>query len=192
MKSVDAIFDESVDGQTPIMPGTYPAHVVGFTTREFDSGSTVFNLSYKIAEEAKDMNIAKQHKNGQGNYEPTLGQDGKPVEVSAGYMVGKTFYANGVWLTPSPEKGQGWKNRKYVETMQSMGVKFDVNDDGQVTLAEVEEDDVMGLPALVSLSEEEYTNRNGEAKTSFKVVNVDKWEDGQRLSVDEIDDEAPF
>ncbi len=76
--------------------------------------------------------------------------------------------------------------------MQSMGVKFDVNDDGQVTLAEVEEDDVMGLPALVSLSEEEYTNRNGEAKTSFKVVNVDKWEDGQRLSVDEIDDEAPF
>ena len=192
MKPIDATFDETTDGSSPIMPGTYPAHVTGLTTREFDSGSTVFNMTFKIAEEVKDTKVVKQHKNGSGAWEPVLDEKGSPVEQTAGYMSGKTFYAAGVWLTPNPEKGQGWKNRKYLETFQNLGVDFPRDDDGVVSLAEVEDDDILGRAALVRLTEQEYTNRNGEQRTSFKVDNIMPWETGKRLSAAELEDEVPF
>tara|TARA_B100000470_G_scaffold129336_1_gene100071 strand:+ start:5542 stop:6120 length:579 start_codon:yes stop_codon:yes gene_type:complete len=192
MKPIEATFDEATDGSSPIMPGTYPAHVVTLVTREFDSGSTVFNMTFKIADDAKDTKIIKQHKNGSGTYEAVLDEKGQPIEMSAGYMSGKTFYANGVWLTPEPEKGQGWKNRKYLESFSNLGIDFPRNDDGVVSLAEVEEDDVLGRPAVVRLTENEYTNRNGEQRTAFKVDSILPWESGKRLSADEIADDVPF
>jgi len=193
MKPIEAKFDESTDGASPIMPGTYPAHVMSLTTRDFDSGSTVFNLTFKIAEEVKDTQIIKQRKNGSsGTYEPILDEKGSPIEMSGSYMAGKTFYANGVWLTPKPEKGQGWKNRKYLEAFTNLGVDFPRDDKGVVDLAEVEDDDILGRPALVRLAEQEYTNRNGEQRTSFKVDTILAWETGTRLSADELDDKVPF
>ena len=192
MKTVDTKFDESIDGSTPIMPGTYPGNVVSFTTKTFDNGSMVFNMSFKIAESVKNLNIPKQYKNNNGEYATITDDSGNEVEISAAYMEGKTFYANGVWLTPSPEKGQGWKNRKYLEAMTALGVDFPKDKDGLIELAEVEEEDVLGLPALVSLSEEEYTNRNGEEKTSFKVTSIDEWKDGDKLSTEELAEDVPF
>ena len=192
MKKIAATFDESTDGVSPIYPGTYPGHVASLVTRQFDSGSTVFNLTFKIADEAKETTIIKQHKNGSGSFEPVLDEKGKPIETTANHMVGKTFYANGIWLTPNPEKGQGWKNRKYLEAFQNLGVAFDRNKDGIVTLAEVEEDDVVGSPALVRLSEQEYTNRNDEARTAFKVDNIMPWERGKKMSSAELNDDVPF
>jgi len=192
MKPIEATFDESTDGVSPIMPGTYPAHVMTLTTREFDSGSTVFNLTFKIADDVKDSKVIKQQKNGDGHYEPILDDKGSPVEVSGAYMSGKSFYANGVWLTPNPEKGQGWKNRKYLEAFTNLGVDFPRNDEGVVSLAEVEDDDIVGRPALVRLAEQEYTNRNGEQRTAFKIDSIMPWETGKRLSAAELDDDVPF
>ena len=192
MKPIEAKFDEATDGSSPIMPGTYPAHVTALTTREFDSGSTVFNMTFKVAEEVSNVDIQKQQKNGNGVWEPVLDEKGQPIEINASYMGGKTFYANGVWLTPKPEKGEGWKNRKYLEAFSNLGIDFPRDDKGVVSLAQVEDDDVLGRPALVRLSEQEYQNRNGETKTSFKVDNIMPWADGKRLSADELDDDVPF
>ena len=104
MKPIEATFDEATDGSSPTMPGTYPAHVLTLVTRDFDSGSTVFNMTFKIAEEAKDTKVMKQHKNGgTDTWEAVLDEKGQPVEINASHMIGKTFYANGVWLTPSQD-----------------------------------------------------------------------------------------
>jgi len=185
-------YDEATDGASPVMPGTYPAHVVGMTSRTFDSGSIVFNLTFRIAEEVSNMNIVKQVKNGSGAYETVVDSDNNPVEVSAAYMKGKTYFAQGVWLTPDPGKGQGWKNRKYKETCENLGISFNVNKEGVVILGEVEEEDIVGAPALVRLNEQEYTNRNGEQRTSFRVDNILPWKDGSKLSADELTDDVPF
>ena len=50
----------------------------------------------------------------------------------------------------------------------------------------------MGAPALVRLNEQEYTNRNGEQRTSFRVDNILPWKDGSKLSADELTDDVPF
>ena len=154
MKPIKATFDETTDGASPIMPGTYPAHVTALTTRSFDSGSTVFNLTFKVADDVSKSKVIKQQKNGNNAWEPVLDDKGEAIEISAAYMSGKTFYANGVWLTPNPEKGEGWKNRKYLEAFENLGIDFPRDDKGVVSLAQVEDDDVLGRPALVRLSEQ--------------------------------------
>ena len=188
----DTVYDESTDGASPVMPGTYPAHVYSLNTRSFDSGSIVFNLTFRIADEVKDMTVVKQEKNGGGSYEPVIGDDSNPVEVNAGYMSGKTFYAQGVWLTPKPDEGQGWKNRKYKETCENLGVAFNTTKDGTTQLGELEESDVIGAPAFVRLQEQEYTNRNGEIRTAFKVDSILPWNDGTRMSAEELGSDIPF
>ena len=51
---------------------------------------------------------------------------------------------------------------------------------------------MLGRPALVRLVENEYTNRNGEQRTSFKADSIMPWETGKRLSAAELEDEVPF
>ena len=55
----DTYFDESVDGFVPIVSGVYPAHVSKLETISFDSGSTVFNVTFRLSEECKKINVNK-------------------------------------------------------------------------------------------------------------------------------------
>ena len=58
MKKIDAVFDEAVDGFTPIAEGTYPAHCNEFQVNEWGE-SKIFNLTFTIADEAKTLKIPK-------------------------------------------------------------------------------------------------------------------------------------
>jgi len=193
MKQIDeTYFDPTTDGFTPVTPGVYPAHVVEFNTRDFDSGSTVFNLTFKIAEDAAKLEVDKLAMNGNGAYAPVTDSEGKTVKVKATNAVGKTYRSQGVWLTPKPAKGEGWRNRTYTEFFSALGIKFPEGTDGRTKLAQVEEDDIMGRPALVKLAEDTY-EVDGETKKSMKVFSAWSWNDGIRLSKAELDeDDLPF
>ena len=190
MKEIEATFDEATDGFLPIAEGTYPAHCSSFDTNEWKS-SKIFNLEFTIADEAGNLQVSKLRSDGNGGFVQEIDGDGKSVTVSASYMVGKKFKNNGVWLTPKPASGESWKNRRYKEFFEALGVDFP-SSNGKVSLAEVEESDVIGLPCLVDIKQQQFKNSEGESRTAMKVTSVFPWADGKRLSADELSSDVPF
>ena len=188
----DTYFDASTDGIIPIVAGTYPAHVSGFEGRTVQTKfgeQKVFNIEFQIAEEVDKMMIIK-HIYEENELIPVM-EDGKEVKISASFMKGKRFKSRGIWLTENPGDGEGWRNRTYVEFFQSLGVTFPVKDK-KTQLAEVEEADILGLPALIKLNKEFY-EKDGEQRSTWKAFTATNWKDGQKLSADEVSgDDVPF
>jgi len=188
----DTVYDSSTDGVLPIVPGTYPAHVSSFEGRTVDTKfgqQKVFNIEFQIAEEVSKMEIVK-HTYQDEELVPVV-EDGKSVKISANFMRGKRFKSRGIWLTENPGEGEGWRNRTYVEFFQGLGVEFPKTEDGKTQLAEVEEEDVLGLPALVKINREFY-EKDGEQRSTWKVFTAAAWKDGQRLAADEVSEDVPF
>ena len=187
-------FNEATDGYTPVVPGTYPAHVREMEVREFeDSGRKLFKVTFVVADEVKQLTVNKMERKEDGNgLSAVLDADGKNIEVSANYLAGKTFYSKGIWLTPSPEQGQGWRNRNYKEFFENLGIEWSTNKKGDAILGEVEEDDVIGVPCLVKVVEEHY-EKDGEQRTALKVARTQVWSEGAKISKDEIQaSDIPF
>ena len=189
MKEFDAKFDVGTDGYQAANPGKYPAHISAFDVRTFDSGSKVFNIEFTLADECKSMEIHKYARNG-NDYNPS-NIDGEPEMISAGFMTGKKYKSAGVWLTPNLPKKDGWKNRTYMEFFTNIGVEFPNDVNGVLELQEVEEADVIGMPALVDVKPHAYTNKNGEDKVTLRVLNVFPWNDGDRKEPSK-DTDVPF
>lgn len=174
-------------GYTPVPEATYPAHVSSFKMNEYN-GSYVFNVTFQVADEAKKLKLPKLRKDNNDNHVPT-GEftDGR-------FVVGKEYRTDkGVWLTPNPSEGEEWKNKRYKEFFEKMGVSFPKNENGVVQLGIVEDDDVFGLPCLITLKETSFTNKDGETKKALQVAEVSAWEGGTRVSKEEFDaDDLPF
>lgn len=180
---------KSDGGKLPIIPGSFPAHVSEFATKEYN-GSIVFNLKYKIAPEAKQLTVDKMTQEN-NQLVPVTDAEGETVTMSAAYMSGKEFFGAGIWLTPNPPKGEGWRNRKYQQVCENLGIVFNKNDDEETILGQIEEDDIIGRPAIVKLAKEEY-EKDGETRSAWKVFSVYPWQEGNRLSSDEIGSDIPF
>jgi hypothetical protein len=74
-----------------------------------------------------------------------------------------------------------------------MGVSFSKNESGVVQLGIVEDDDVFGLPCLITLKETSFTNKDGETKKALQVSEISTWEGGTRVTKEEFDaDDLPF
>ena len=191
----DTTYNESTDGMIPIVPGVYPAHVAGLDSRDLETRAgeqTVFNITFLIALEENKTTVNKLIKNGNGELEPEVDEKGKPTTISAAFMKGKRFNSRGVWLTPSPAKGQGWRNRNYKEFFENLGVSFPKNGNGDVALAMVEESDVIGHPCFVKLQREKY-EKDGEDRFVWKVFDAFPWSDGRLLPAAEVkEDDLPF
>ena len=70
---------------------------------------------------------------------------------------------------------------------------FESDDNGDTVLGQVEEDDVLGLPCLIKIAQDEYTDKKtGEPKQAWKVFNVYPWASGEKIDVDEIKSDVPF
>jgi len=188
MKEANINFvNDDNSGYVPVPEATYPAHVSSFKMNEYN-GSYVFNVTFKVADEAKELKLPKLRKDNNGNHVPT------GEHISGAFVTGKEYRTDkGVWLTPNPSEGEEWKNKRYKEFFEKMGVSFPSNDDGVVQLGIVEDEDVYGLPCLIKLKETEFTNKDGESKKSLQVIEVSSWEKGTRISKEEFDaDDLPF
>lgn len=198
MKTLDnTTFDSAVDGGfTPIPAGTYPAHVSEVQINTFeDSGKSVYNLTFKVAEEVKKLEVPKLSTDGNGGYTQDTDKDGNEIKISADFIAGKTFRLDkGMWLTPNPEQGKGWQNKVYVRYCQSLGVEFPTTEDGKLKLAEIEDNDILGLPCLVKVEEVAWENKKtGDSGKSIKAIDIASWKEGSKLSADELSsDDLPF
>ena len=180
MKEFDATFNEATDGYQPAMPGKYPGHVSAFEAVSLKNGGKVFNIEFTLADECKKMEIQKMVRLGTEYTGSVLGDNDEPEMINAGFMSAKIYRSAGVFLTPNLPNDQRWKNRKYKEFFSNMGVDFPEDKNGNQKLQEVEEDDVIGLPALIDVKPYSYKNKEGEKKSSLRVLNVFPWDDGTR------------
>ena len=195
IKMTNTTFNESRDGLVPIAPGVYPAHVAGLEFKDLETKAgqqTVFNITFVIAGDVENTKVAKLVKNGDGTYKAEKDENGEQVLISGAFMSGKRFNSRGIWLTPNPEDGHGWRNRQYKEFFESLGIVFPKNKAGDTVLAVVEESDIIGHPCFVKLNKENY-ERDGEQRYAWKVFDAFPWSDGEVLSADEvIADDLPF
>ena len=188
-------YNEERDGIVPIVAGVYPAHVAGLEAKDLQTKAgeqTVFNVTFLVADEVAETNVPKMVKNGDGELHQGKNEDGTPAEVSGAFMKGKRFNSTGIWLTPNPAEGQNWKNRKYKEFFEHIGVVFPTDNDGNTQLAIVEEEDVIGHPCFIKIAKEEYV-KDGETRYVWKVFDAYDWSDGVTLKPDEVSaDDLPF
>ena len=199
MKDLDATYDPTKNPFTPIEPGFYPAHVTGFGTREVKTkvgDAIVVNMTYEVAEEAGklvqilyEMEGYNYKLDNNGDRVPVLNGDGKSKTTKCKHLVGKKFRDNGTFVFTGSESSG--RNRRYFDLLSTLGVDLKEDSNGEFPLSLLEEEDVIGVPVLAKLGSEEY-EKDGEKRTAWKVFNVQQWNDGQRLSKEEIEDDLPF
>jgi len=181
-------FDEAIDGFVNIPEGTYPAHLTSLEVFDTKTGGKRFKSTFKLAEENGNLTINKVTKQ-DAEFVNVVDDSGEPVQISGNTIVGKLI--NGTtFVTPNPAQGEGWKNRKYIDFFGNMGVEFP-EVEGKVKVMEIEESDVVGLPALVKVGPHTWENADG-TNVMMQVDTVYPWNDGQRLDLAELDSDIPF
>ena len=191
MKSLEGTtLGKGDDKSLPIIPGTYPAHVKTVIVKEWNE-SFVYNMTFIVAPEVEKVSIDKMTVEN-GELVKVTDSDGNPVKINASYLAGKEFRSSGIWLTPNPADSEKWKNRKYKQFFESIGVVFEVDKDDNTVLGQVEEDDILGLPCLVKIAREEYTASDGTKRQAWKVFQVYPWSNGAKIDPDELSSDVPF
>ena len=190
MKKLDsATIGKGDERSLPIIPGTYPAHVQQVYIKEYN-GSYVYNITYLVAVDVEKVSINKMTVEN-GELTTVLDSEGTPVKISASYLAGKTFRGGGVWLTPDPGD-QKWKNRKYKQYFETLGVVFEIDKDENTILGQVEESDIIGLPCLIKIALEEYEDKTGQQRKAWKVFSIYPWSNGSKIDIDELSSDVPF
>tara|TARA_R100000664_G_scaffold32679_1_gene47993 strand:+ start:4150 stop:4737 length:588 start_codon:yes stop_codon:yes gene_type:complete len=195
MKSIDNLtFNDAEDGIVVTPPGAYPAHVTGVVMRTFDSGNTVYNLTFKVAKEVSKLNVPKLQLGSDGIATQVSDSNGNPMTLNGKFISGKEFrLEKGVWLNPNPG-AEKWKNRNYVNTCELLGIEFNKDKDGNKQIGQAEESDLLGKPCTIEVKEVEWKNEEtSQSGKSLKAVKMLKWEGGYTLSEDELSgEELPF
>ena len=213
MKTIDATFDVTDQGAfVPVEAGVYPAHVSNVITRDVNirkTGETavVFDLTYKIAEEASKLEQTLYEMDG---FEYKLDADGdrikimengEPKKTKCNHIVGKEYRGKGFFLFTGSENSS--KNRGYFRLLDSLGVKTEeIEQDGRMVkkLPLLETKDVAGKPIQVELKLDSYITKQTQSlpesqqdkKFVWKVFQVHPWNDGPVISIEEMDTEVPF
>lgn len=208
MRDAGATYDPSKNPFTPIEPGVYPAHITGLSEREVSTkagDAIVLNMTYKVAEEAGNLVQMCYEMDGynyvtddKGNRVPLTNGNGEQKSVKCTHLVGREFRDNGTFVFVNSESSG--KNKRYFNFLENIGVKLNENEDGSYPLEIVEEEDVVGLPVFVKIGAEEYVTADTrdlpedqqEKRKAFKVFTVQSWNDGERISASELEDDLPF
>lgn len=201
MEPINTYFDpnEPAPKRKIILVGTFPAHVVDIVEGKLWNGGIPYNYTYRIAPEAADIEGLNWVEYQEYCEESDDDQEYKDEQIDsfkeeAGEhdMPGRDIRAEGVWLTPNPKKGESWRNRRFIEHHQNLGLKFPEDKDGKIQLAKPKEEDVLGLPCMVRIGlvpetrKDENGNKYETGRRFPRVVEIAKWEDGKQLDLEEI------
>ena len=209
-KTLDATFDPSKKW-LPTEEGTYPAHIKSLSTKEMNTRAgeaIIVNMEYKVADEVSSvtqnvwkMDGYKYQKDTSGNRIPVTNGSGEQVVASCSHLKDKVFYDNGYFIFTDTSSAS--KNRRYFELLDKLNVKCDetsVEGKKVKKLVLIEEDDVVGKPVLITVKRHEYVTSDTkhlphdqqERRSTFKVTNVNLWEDGTAIDPVELEDDVPF
>jgi|TARA_R100000353_G_scaffold172818_1_gene138480 hypothetical protein len=180
--SVDSVLDEVMGGESfydpledkpsVIVPeGEYYAHVKEFTVKEdvVVRGrhlADIYNISFKLATSNSDKMFG---------------------EHSGSLFVDKVVRSKGFFRfkNPSDNKLQpnSGGNREFKDVCESLGIKPEEKEvDGRkvYALPVLTPSNCEGMPAIIKIKHEKWTNRDGEEVTSPKAVSVYSWSNGKR------------
>ena len=201
-----AVYDPSQQW-VPTEEGTYPAHIVSLTTKEVATRAgeaIVVNMTYKIAPDVVDVHQKLWEMDGynykrdeSGEKIPVFNGGGSQQKVSCTHLKDKTLYDNGFFVFT--ETSSASKNTRYFQLLENLGIKCE-DDKGIKKLVLIEDEDVVGQPVYVTTKRQEYVTKETrdlpidqqEKRATFKVNTLTKWEDGEVLTVEELDDDVPF
>lgn len=184
----DTIFDEATDGFVVIPEGLYPANVVQLEVFDTQSGGKRFKTTFKLADKVAELTIPKVTKI-DNEYVNVVDENGDLMEVSGAAIAGKQINAT-VFVTPNPPKGEGWKNRKYIDFCQSLNVDFP-NVEGKIKVMEIEESDILGKPALIKVAARTWESAEG-TNVTMQVDQLFPWPEGETLDAADLDGDIPF
>ena len=206
-KSIDAVFDPSeVKSWIPTEEGKYPAHITSLSSKELNTRAgeaIVVNMTYKVAPEVADckqllweMDGYNYQKDNRGERIPVMDGDTQS-EVSCEHLKDRTLYDNGFWVFTDTSSAS--KNQRYFALLETLGIKCK-DDKGIMKLMLIEEDDVIGKPVILDVKRQEYVTRETkdlpvdqqEKRSTFTVSALEPWNDGELLSIEELDDDVPF
>ena len=200
-----AVYDPSQQW-VPTEEGTYPAHIVSLTTKEVATRAgeaIVVNMTYKVAPEVVDVHQRLWEMDGynykrdeSGEKIPVMNGEGQAT-TSCNHLKDKTLYDNGFFVFT--ETSSASKNTRYFQLLENLGIKCE-DDKGIKKLVLIEDEDVVGQPVYVTTKRQEYVTKETrdlpvdqqEKRATFKVNTLTKWEDGEVLTVEELDDDVPF
>jgi len=194
--------------------GVYPAHIISFDERAVDTRfgqAFVYSLRYRIAPEAakQQQTLWKRANNGHfakddaGERIPERDKEDNIITISCGNFAGRELYSNGIFLFVE-EEASG-RNRAYSNLLDVVGIKLEEVEiqKGVVVkqLVQLEENDVLGKPALVKVAYRSFVTRetrelpkeDQDVRWAARVLEVYPWEDGKPIPLEEIErEELPF
>tara|TARA_R110001592_G_scaffold71013_4_gene217276 strand:+ start:1893 stop:2522 length:630 start_codon:yes stop_codon:yes gene_type:complete len=207
-KEIDVLFDENdVPEFIPTEEGTYPSHVIALTTKEVMTRAgeaIIVNMTYQLADECADLKQPIFEMDGynyrtdvRGDKIPIVDEAGIHKEVECKHLPGKKYYDNGFFVFTDTSSAN--KNSRYFKLLESLGMQLEIVE-GKKKLVLIESEDVIGLPVNITLEKHSYVTRDTkdlpvdqqEKRTTLKAKEVVLWEDGEKLSQDEVDDDVPF
>ena len=209
-KTIDATFDPSSKWK-PIQEGIYPAHIKSLETKEDNTragDAIVVNMRYRIADEVVKytqpvwkMDGYKYLKDDDNNKIPVMNGSGGQLEETCEHLKGRDFPDNGHFIFTDSSSSS--KNRKYFELLNNLQIDCaETSVDGKKIkkLVLLEDEDVVGKPVMVTVKRQEFVTYETkhlppdqqERRSTFKVFNVNLWEDGQTLESDELEEDVPF
>ena len=209
-KTIDATFDPSSKWK-PIQEGVYPAHIKSLETKEVNTragDAIVVNMRYRVADEVVKytqpvwkMDGYKYLTDDDNNKIPVNNGSGKQQEETCEHLKGREFQDNGFFVFTDSSSSS--KNRRYFELLDNLQVSCaETSVDGKKVkkLVLLEDEDVVGKPVMVTVKRQEFVTYETKhlppdqqvRRSTFKVFNVNLWEDGQTLESDELEEDVPF
>tara|TARA_Y100001973_G_C5139960_1_gene302419 strand:- start:342 stop:944 length:603 start_codon:yes stop_codon:yes gene_type:complete len=156
----------------------YPMHVKEVTTRVVDVRgkykAKVYNVIYEVAEECGKRTF--------------LSDKG---EINGQPFVGKKVYGSGIFMFLNPKPGDTFEanngaNERYLRFCETLKVdcpEVEVVVDGEKRMVkqfpELQPSEMIGKSIMGYVDIEEYTNRDGEKKMSYKVKDFSEWAEGK-------------
>ena len=171
----DAWYDPSADFSGVMPVGAYKAYAKDLVVKEnlvvrSKYLADVYEVKFEVAEE---------------NAENVYDVDGK--EVSGKSFVGKEIRSKGFFRFKSPSDNKlqpnSGGNREFKELCESLGIKPEEKEvDGKTlyALPVLTPSNCEGMPAIIKIKHENWTNRDGEEVTSPKAVGVFSWSNGKQ------------
>ena len=172
--SSNAWYDPSADFSGVMPVGAYKAYAKELIVKEnlVVRGkflADVYEVKFEVAEE---------------NADNVYDVDGK--EINGKNFVGKEIRSKGFFRFKTPDKSiypnleeNSGSNKSYMELIESFGVETEADNEGRFFLPNVDESDVVGMPVILEVFHDEWTDNQGNNRTTPKAGAIFTW-DGQK------------
>ena len=167
----ESFYDPTEDKPNIITPeGEYYAHVKDVTMKSdvVIRGkylADIYNIIFKLAPENSDKEF---------------------MGISGSAFIGKEIRSKGFFRFKTPDKSiypnleeNSGSNKSYMELIESFGVETEADNEGRFFLPNVDESDIVGMPVILEVFHDEWTDNQGNNRTTPKAGAIFTW-DGQK------------